>query len=44
MATETDPSRRPRHQPWYKILYIQVLIAIALGILVGNFYPDLGKD
>jgi len=43
MATETA---RPaaRHQPWYKILYIQVLIAIALGILVGRFFPDLGKD
>src|SRR5215467_4437213 len=33
-----------RHQPWYKILYIQVLIAIALGILIGYFYPDLGKE
>ena len=43
MATETV---RPaaRHQPWYKILYIQVLIAIALGVLVGRFYPDLGKE
>ena len=32
MATEAI---RPaaRHQPWYKILYVQVLIAIALGIL-----------
>ncbi len=30
-------------QPWYSILYIQVLIAIALGILIGHFYPDLGK-
>src|SRR3954462_15039432 len=43
MATETV---RPaaHHQPWYKILYIQVLIAIALGVLVGRFYPDLGKE
>ena len=43
MATEIA---RPaaRHQPWYKILYIQVLIAIALGVLVGRFFPDLGKD
>src|SRR6201989_2640323 len=32
------------HQPWYKILYIQVLIAIALGILIGYFDPDLGKQ
>src|SRR6201989_3375544 len=32
------------HQPWYKILYIQVLIAIFLGILIGHFNPDLGKQ
>src|SRR6201989_736605 len=32
-----------RHQRWYKILYIQVLIAIVLGVLIGYFYPDLGK-
>lgn len=32
-----------RHQPWYKILYVQVLIAIALGVLIGYVYPDLGK-
>ena len=31
-------------QPWYKILYVQVLIAIFLGILIGYFYPDLGKE
>ena len=32
-----------RRQPWYKILYVQVLIAILLGVLIGYFYPDLGK-
>ena len=31
------------HRPWYTILYIQVLIAIAIGIAVGYFWPDLGK-
>jgi aerobic C4-dicarboxylate transport protein len=31
------------HRPWYTVLYIQVLIAIAIGILIGHFYPDLGK-
>ena len=43
MATETA---RPaaRHQPWYRILYVQVLIAIALGVIVGRFYPHLGKE
>src|SRR6476661_10188900 len=39
-----QPAVHRRHQPWYKILYVQVLIAIALGILVGRFFPDLGKD
>src|SRR5437868_2829437 len=43
MTTEANPPAR-RHQPWYKILYIQVLIAIALGILIGNFWPHLGKE
>src|SRR6201991_4932263 len=33
-----------RHKPWYKVLYIQVLIAIFLGILVGHFNPNLGKE
>src|SRR5262245_51599019 len=32
------------HRPWYTVLYIQVLIAIAFGILIGHFWPDLGKD
>jgi aerobic C4-dicarboxylate transport protein len=29
-------------RPWYTVLYIQVLIAIALGILLGYFYPKTG--
>src|SRR5690349_23009605 len=32
------------HQPWYKVLYVQVLIAIALGILIGYFWPHFGKE
>ncbi len=31
-------------KPFYKVLYIQVLFAIALGILLGVFYPKLGVD
>jgi len=30
-------------RPWYRVLYIQVLIAIALGVLLGNYFPDTGK-
>src|SRR3977135_4663104 len=29
-------------RPWYTVLYVQVLIAIALGIIVGHFYPKTG--
>src|SRR6202043_3346608 len=29
-------------RPWYTVLYIQVLIAIAIGVLVGYFYPRTG--
>ncbi len=29
--------------PWYRVLYIQVLIAIAIGITLGHFWPDIGK-
>ena len=28
--------------PWYTVLYIQVLIAIIIGVLVGYFYPKTG--
>jgi aerobic C4-dicarboxylate transport protein len=33
----TKPAR-----PWYTVLYIQVLIAIALGVALGYFYPKTG--
>lgn len=26
--------------PWYRILYVQVLLAVALGILVGAIWPE----
>lgn len=29
---------------FYKVLYVQVLIAVALGILLGHFYPQLGEQ
>jgi aerobic C4-dicarboxylate transport protein len=40
MPTKSSPRA---HRPWYTILYIQVLIAIAVGVFVGHFFPDLGK-
>jgi aerobic C4-dicarboxylate transport protein len=29
-------------KPFYRILYVQVLIAVAIGILLGHFYPEIG--
>ncbi len=37
------PAALPR-QRWYKTLYIQVLIAIALGVLVGYLAPGTAKS
>jgi aerobic C4-dicarboxylate transport protein len=31
-------------KPWYKILYIQVLIAIVIGVIVGWLWPDLATN
>src|SRR6202162_1398166 len=31
-------------KPWYKILYVQVLIAILLGVLVGSLWPNLATN
>src|ERR1700676_4207271 len=31
-------------KPFYKVLYVQVLVAIALGIALGHFYPALATD
>ncbi len=45
MPTDTpSPAVSTHHKPWYKVLYIQVLIAIFLGILVGHLNPNLGKE
>src|SRR5262249_21131379 len=31
-----------KRRPWYSVLYIQVLIAIGIGILIGHYYPQTG--
>jgi aerobic C4-dicarboxylate transport protein len=31
-----------KHKPWYSILYVQVLIAVVIGICVGHFSPKTG--
>ena len=42
MATATLAGKPA--QPWYKVLYIQVLIAIVLGIAVGVLFPGFAKN
>jgi aerobic C4-dicarboxylate transport protein len=29
-------------RPWYTVLYIQVLIAIAVSVLIGHLFPSTG--
>ena len=38
------PAAPATRVPWYRRLYVQVLVAVALGIVVGWRYPDFGKS
>jgi len=42
-AVITEPAAAP-HKPWYRVLYVQVLIAIVLGALLGWLLPEFGKN
>jgi aerobic C4-dicarboxylate transport protein len=33
---------KSEHRPWYSILYVQVIVAILLGVAVGYYYPSTG--
>src|SRR4030088_943300 len=45
MAPTTVPAAPARAaKPWYKILYLQVLIAILLGVAVGWLWPNLATN
>ena len=44
MATIAATGALPAPKPWYRVLYIQVLIAIVLGGFVGWLFPDFGKN
>jgi aerobic C4-dicarboxylate transport protein len=44
MRTSTATTITAPRKPLYKHLYTQVLIAIAFGILLGYFYPQLGEQ
>lgn len=38
-SSQSAPKR-----PLYKSLYVQVLTAVAIGVLLGHFYPQVGAD
>ena len=41
-ATSDRPSGEPR-RPWVRHLYVQVVVAIVLGIAVGHWWPATGE-
>jgi aerobic C4-dicarboxylate transport protein len=43
-ATVATKAPASAAKPWYKILYVQVLIAILLGIVVGWLWPTLATN
>ena len=36
------PASLAAHRPWYRILYVQVILAIVAGVAVGHFFPHTG--
>jgi aerobic C4-dicarboxylate transport protein len=42
-ARTTAPTPATR-RPWYTVLYIQVLIAIAAGIVLGHYFPQTAVE
>jgi aerobic C4-dicarboxylate transport protein len=44
MATAAIDRAQPAAKPWYRILYVQVLAAILLGIVVGWLWPAFATN
>jgi aerobic C4-dicarboxylate transport protein len=44
MAIDIDRrATMPAARPWYRHLYVQVVIAILLGVIIGHFWPATGE-
>ncbi|MGC2780283.1 MAG: dicarboxylate/amino acid:cation symporter [Bradyrhizobium sp.] len=41
--SSTTTTVQPK-KPFYRVLYVQVLVAIVLGVIVGWLWPELGKN
>ncbi len=44
VTTSPPASNTPPPKRWHRVLYVQVLAAIVLGIIVGYYCPDFGKS
>ncbi|WP_069166945.1 C4-dicarboxylate transporter DctA [Nocardia altamirensis] len=49
MTATIDPAAAPptegvRTPPWYRSLFVQLMVAIVAGIVVGALWPSLGAD
>jgi aerobic C4-dicarboxylate transport protein len=44
VITPPDPAASAPRRPWYRVLYVQVLLAVALGIVLGIFFPEAAKS
>src|SRR3954471_17681360 len=42
MASMATKAGTVAHRPWWRHLYVQVLIAIVIGALLGHLYPTYG--
>ena len=42
MALQTTASAPKAKKPFYKDLFFQVMLAVALGVIVGHYFPDFG--
>src|SRR5207249_8561533 len=39
-----QPAAPPAREPWFHVLYLQVLLAVVVGIVIGVCTPDFGKS
>ncbi|WOE32028.1 MULTISPECIES: dicarboxylate/amino acid:cation symporter [unclassified Acinetobacter] len=39
-----EHAQPPKKQKFYQILYVQVIVAIIAGIILGHFYPEYGES
>jgi aerobic C4-dicarboxylate transport protein len=40
--TPRPPAHEARRKPLYTSLFVQILVAVVAGVLIGHFWPDLG--